>query len=983
MAPFFKFVAVALLARAHGQNTTTAPSAPSPAPTIVSSVVAGPNTTAAPGNTATDGSRVAIASGTLTGVQNGNRTAFKGVPYAQAPNAENRVVPPRPMANNTDRVIPATSWGKMCKMDNGTLSANGWTADQTSEDCLNLNVWGFSNGTASKPVIVFIHGGGMYSGSGSQYDGASLSEGADAVVVTFNYRLGVLGWLAADGLSQTSDWAPQWNGAKGNWGLMDMHLVLQWVQDEISKFGGDPTQVTITGEEAGAWAICNILSSTQFDGYWTGSNQNTSHPLYTTAIMQDGGGCMGGEQTLAQANDAVLLAARGCLGLVTSSCIWYYSDSNLWDSNRFLYSSADKNYTGSTQLGLRVARPLTVVDGVSITQSAYMRLLDGGLAGKNIVVGMNTNASTFYSSLTVNPPAVSPSITPAPTAYPVPVAGISVAMTESGTFSSSEVVRLTEVYHDDADNVQHWEALLTDVMSGCPAEAFLRAAAVRADMDAVAASGTTSVRGYYFDITLDAPAAAVNLGAAHGVDTAYLFGDANADATEPTVGGCFKYRTRDTFSWVPYAEGSSATPTLNPVLVTEMQAQWGRIARGFYGAWPLYTTDAHSILELNAGLSKHVSLIKSAINCNRCDAVLSTTAFSVATPSGNQTYTGDIRQLESYQQLNSYTAAGTASMTLFQEDDGAGNVVGRTTTVVSLTGTGLVGPVFQAHLHRNPCANGNGGPHYRHNPIGEDAVNENWPYLNCNGTTRCDGTATNNWQPRAGNLATGMSIVVHDTPGADGGMGRPYLCVDLALSSAGTYDSEFLAAVPSAMRTDCLLDTGRECVFGDNVELDLVSAGCTGSFTGGDMAGMFFGTVLLVLLLEIIGYFVHKHWDKIKHKLEVWKVEEKCRGCWRPCCNKLPCCKPKAGPGMPKAMVLDNDDYADEDGKSASDHDAEKGTVNLQPRGSEVGLTSESTVDDYEEDGQAEESQGLTGESAADEEVEEEVAYNDDGQAAV
>lgn len=68
--------------------------------------------------------------------------------------------------------------------------------------------------------------------------------------------------------------------------------------------------------------------------------------------MQDGGGCMGGEQTLAQANDAVLLAARGCLGLVTSSCIWYYSDSNLWDSNRFLYSSADKNYTGSTQLGM-------------------------------------------------------------------------------------------------------------------------------------------------------------------------------------------------------------------------------------------------------------------------------------------------------------------------------------------------------------------------------------------------------------------------------------------------------------------------------------------------------------------------------------------------------------------------------------------------------------------------------------------------------
>ena len=135
----------------------------------------------------------------------------------------------------------------------------------------------------------------------------------------------------------------------------------------------------------------------------------------------------------------------------------------------------------------------------------------------------------------------------------------------------------------------------------------------------------------------------------------------------------------------------------------------------------------------------------------------------------------------------------------------------------------------------------------------------------------------------------------------------------------------------------------------------------------------------------MVGYLVYKNWEKIKAKLEEWKVSEKCHTCWRPCCNKIPCCKPKNGPGMPKAMVLDNDDYADEDGKTADDQDAEKGTLKLEPRGSEVGLTSESTVDDFEEDVETE-TEVLTGVPANDseEEVEEtQVEYNDDGQAAV
>jgi carboxylesterase type B len=927
---------------------------------------------------------------------NGTRTAFKGVPYARSPADELRMDPPMPLDDATT-AINATSWGKMCMMDNATLFANNWVTArdmetggtaQTSEDCLSLNVWGFTNTSANKPVIVFIHGGGMYSGSGSQYNGASLSEGADAVVVTFNYRLGVLGWLAADALSGNWNYAPQWNGAKGNWGLMDMHMVLQWVQDEISKFGGDPTRVTITGEEAGAWAVCSILSSTKFDGYYTGAEQNLTRPLYTTAILQDGGSCMGGEMTMTGANTVARQVARSvgqtCVdGEITRSCIEFYQnpENELWDNNRFLYSSPDNYSVGSTQLGLRVARPLTVVDGVSITQSAYTRLLAGELSGKNIVVGMNANASTFYSALEVNlgPMPSSPGsalpTTPAPTAYPVPVKDISVVLTESLTFSASEVLRLSEFYPDDGDKTQHWEALLTDVMSGCPAEGFLRAAAVRAMMDDLAGTPPPLVRGYYFNIALEGAERAVNLGAAHGVDTAYLFGD-----EVDTVGGAFMARTQYTFEW-----NAGATPTLNPVLVTEMQAQWGRIARGFYGAWPLYTTDAHAVIELNTGLSKHVSLIKAAINCNRCDAVLATIAFSVPTPDGNQSYAGAITQLASYTRPNSYTAAGTASMTLFRQ----GNV-DRTRTVVSLTGTGLTGP-FAAHLHSNPCS-ANGGSHYKNDTNGAtDAVNENWPTVNCAGGVSCTGIATNDWQPRADSLASGLSIVIHDTPNSAGGnLGRPYLCADLVLTSAGTYDSEFLAAVPSAMRTDCLLDSGRECVFGDN-QANGGAEDCDDDllYDGGDMFWMWFGTVLMVLVFEVVGYLVYKNWEKIKAKLDEWQINKKCHTCWRPCCNKMPCCKPKDGPTMPKAMVLDNDNYADEDGKTADDHDTEKGTLKLEPRGSEVGLTSESTVDDYEEgeDYEDVEKKDLAGTVPADDSEEDaeqpQVDYNDDGQAAV
>jgi para-nitrobenzyl esterase len=121
-----------------------------------------------------------------------------------------------------------------------------------SEDCLFLNVWtGASSATEHRPVFVWIYGGGFSGGSGSdpQFDGESLAR-KGLIVVTFNYRLGPLGFLATPELSKESG-----HGASGNYGLLDDVAALQWVRQNIASFGGDPQRVTIGGQSAGAGSV--------------------------------------------------------------------------------------------------------------------------------------------------------------------------------------------------------------------------------------------------------------------------------------------------------------------------------------------------------------------------------------------------------------------------------------------------------------------------------------------------------------------------------------------------------------------------------------------------------------------------------------------------------------------------------------------------------------------------------------------------------
>jgi para-nitrobenzyl esterase len=199
------------------------------------------------------GSDVQVEGGIVRGLPRDERgvLAFKGIPYAAPPDGDLRWAAPQP-AQAWNGVRDATRYG------NRALSA--WTGDQMpgpprSEDCLNLNVWtAAKKSDERRPVMVWIHGGGFQFGSSAMpvSDGTRLAA-LGVVIVSMNYRVGVLGFLAHAELDC--------EGPSGNYGLQDQIAALRWVQANIASFGGDPDNVTAFGESAGAHAIGILVAS--------------------------------------------------------------------------------------------------------------------------------------------------------------------------------------------------------------------------------------------------------------------------------------------------------------------------------------------------------------------------------------------------------------------------------------------------------------------------------------------------------------------------------------------------------------------------------------------------------------------------------------------------------------------------------------------------------------------------------------------------
>lgn len=210
---------------------------------------------------------VETTGGPVVGVAENGIEMFKGVPYAAAPVGELRYEAPEPAPEWT-QPLDATDFGPACMQTPDDLEND--PSIPVSEDCLTVNVWTPKADAGSRPVLVWIHGGGFSWGTTSHalYDGRTLAERGDMVVVSLQYRLGSFGWLD---LSEVGGAA-----SSANNGLLDMTAALKWVRANAAAFGGDPDNITVAGESAGAIALGSLLTVKQAQG------------LFERAILQSG-----------------------------------------------------------------------------------------------------------------------------------------------------------------------------------------------------------------------------------------------------------------------------------------------------------------------------------------------------------------------------------------------------------------------------------------------------------------------------------------------------------------------------------------------------------------------------------------------------------------------------------------------------------------------------------------------------------------------
>ena len=252
---------------------------------------------------------VRTVSGPVVGAASSAGEAFLGIPYAAPPVGPLRWRAPQPPAAWT-APRSATMLGPSC-IQNLALDAQlGRQGDGPllgQEDCLTLNVYAppaTAGAGRGRPVMVWLHGGAFVLGSSGQYDPSRLAREQGVVVVTVNYRLGALGFLAHPGLRG----AP----GEGAFGLLDQQAALRWVRDDIAEFGGDPHRVTLAGQSAGAWSACDQMASPGAAG------------LFSRAILESGA-CITPETSLpaedAEAGGVRMAAALGCDGEDALACL--------------------------------------------------------------------------------------------------------------------------------------------------------------------------------------------------------------------------------------------------------------------------------------------------------------------------------------------------------------------------------------------------------------------------------------------------------------------------------------------------------------------------------------------------------------------------------------------------------------------------------------------------------------------------------------
>jgi para-nitrobenzyl esterase len=318
---------------------------------------------------ATNGSVVSLRAGQIEGVRVDGVSVFRGVPYAQPPVGPLRFRPPVASAP-WEGVREARNVGAIAhQFPTGLEEMQGRLDLPQSEDCLTLNIWTPAPDRASRPVMVWIHGGAYLNGTGAAewFDGTSFATRHDVVLVTINYRLAVFGYLHLAGLS------PDEVGS-GNCGLLDQIAALQWVADNIASFGGDPANVTVFGESAGAMSVGVLLGTP------------TAVGLFHRAILQSGAAS---NVTTAEDATAVAVAVLAALGLrpdvegVTQLRARPASDIMA------AYGAVAVSHAPDMAAARVVPTFAPVVDGIVLPQEPLRAIREGASSSVPIIIGTN------------------------------------------------------------------------------------------------------------------------------------------------------------------------------------------------------------------------------------------------------------------------------------------------------------------------------------------------------------------------------------------------------------------------------------------------------------------------------------------------------------------------------------------------------------------------------------------------------------------
>jgi para-nitrobenzyl esterase len=436
---------------------------------------------------------------------------FKGIPYAAPPFGANRLRPPQPVAPWSG-VLDALSYGPKPPQPPIPLPVPELAI--AGEDCLNLNIWSPDLGSVGQPVMVWIPGSAFEYGSGAWawYDGSHFAR--DGIVcVTINYRLGVDGFLYLD-------------EGNANRALLDQIAALQWVQENIAAFGGDPQNVTIFGQSAGAMCIGTLLSMPRAQGLFHRAiaQSGAAHPVISAATAQRVGRYLAEKLGVAATREAIaavpldrMLAAQAEL-----------------DADLFAHPDPER-WGAEVVAAMVLWQP--VIDGDVIPARPIDRIAAGAGADIDLMLGTNTDEWRLFL-----------------------VAGGAIDhVTDEALVGAVAAYGLPVEATLDAYRAAHRGASAGDLLAAIQTDWWCRIPALRlADAHAKSPSAT-----YMFEFAWRSPQFNGLLGACHGLEIPFVF-DTLGNETEPLWGTDPPQQLADIMhaAWVAFASrGDPGWPT--------------------------------------------------------------------------------------------------------------------------------------------------------------------------------------------------------------------------------------------------------------------------------------------------------------------------------------------------------------------------------------------------------------------------------------